>query len=106
MTGYIIAVIAIVFVITFSLRAAPFVFLAKVRDSRTLAYLGASMPAGVMLILVIFTLQDVTFASAESWMPPAAGVITTLGVHLAFRKVLVSLLAGTGVFALVLALVS
>lgn len=104
--NYIIAIIAVTTAITFSLRAAPFVFLSKVRDSETLAYLGAAMPAGVMLILVIFTLQDVTFASADSWMPPAAGVLTTLGVHLAFRKVLVSLLAGTGMFALVLALVS
>lgn len=103
---YIIAIIAVTTAITFSLRAAPFVFLSKVRDSETLAYLGAAMPAGVMLILVIFTLQDVTFASADSWMSPAAGVLTTLGVHLAFRKVLASLLAGTGMFALVLALVS
>ena len=106
MTGYIIGIVATVSVITFSLRAAPFVFLTRVRDSQTLAYLGAAMPAGVMLILVIFTLQDVTFTSVESWLPPAAGVITTLGIHLTFRKVLWSLLAGTGVFAIVLALVS
>lgn len=105
MTGYIIGVIATVFIITFSLRAAPFVFLSRVRDSETLAYLGAAMPAGVMLILVIFTLQVASFSSVESWLPPTAGVITTLGVHLTFRKVLWSLLAGTGAFALVLALV-
>ncbi|WP_311519732.1 AzlD domain-containing protein [uncultured Actinomyces sp.] len=105
MTGYIVGVVATVFVITFSLRAAPFVFLSRVRDSETLAYLGAAMPAGVMLVLVILTLQGTSFSSVESWMPPTAGVIATLAVHLAFRKVLWSLLAGTGAFAIVLALV-
>ena len=80
--NYIIAIIAVTTAITFSLRAAPFVFLSKVRDSETLAYLGAAMPAGVMLILVIFTLQDVTFASADSWMPPAAGVLTLSLIHI------------------------
>lgn len=103
--SYIIGVIAVVFAVTYALRAAPFVFLAKVRESETLAYLGRTMPAGVMLILVIFTLKDVTFSSAESWMPPAAGVVTTLGLHLVFRKVLLSLVAGTAVFATVLTLV-
>lgn len=106
MTGYILGVIITVLVITYSLRAAPFIFLARVRESETLAYLGRAMPAGVMLILVIFTLKDLTFASAQSWMPPAVGVVTTLGVHLVFRKVLVSLVAGTAMFATVLSLVS
>ncbi len=101
---YIVAVIVVVWAVTFALRAAPFVFLARVRDSETLAFLGRTMPAGVMLILVIFSLQDVTFTSAESWVPAAVGVVTTLALHLGFRKVLVSLLGGTGAFALALSL--
>lgn len=101
---YIVAVTLLVWAITFSLRAAPFVFLSRVRESDMLAYLGRTMPAGVMLILVIFSLQDVTFASAESWVPAAVGVVATITLHLAFRKVLVSLLGGTGAFALALSL--
>lgn len=104
MTEYITGVVIVVFAVTFSLRAAPFLFLARVRDSQTLAYLGKAMPAGVMLILVIFTLQGVSIANAD-WMPPAAGVVATLGLHLAFRKVLLSLIGGTAVFAAVLSLI-
>ncbi|VEI14079.1 branched-chain amino acid transporter permease [Trueperella bialowiezensis] len=101
---YILTVTVTVWAITYGLRAAPFVFLAKVRDSQTLAYLGRTMPAGVMAILVVFSLRDITFASAESWVPAAVGVVATCCLHLAFRKVLVSLLGGTGAFALALAM--
>ncbi|MFY9262755.1 MAG: branched-chain amino acid ABC transporter [Actinomycetaceae bacterium] len=96
---YMISVIAVVAVISYLLRLAPFVFLAKVRDSATISYLGKAMPAGVMLILVVFTLNDVTFARAESWLPPLVGVTTTALVHLKYRHVLLSLATGIGSFA-------
>ncbi|MDO5025904.1 MAG: AzlD domain-containing protein [Trueperella sp.] len=102
MTQYILAVVVMTWAITFVLRAMPFLFLTKVRDSAALKYLGKVMPAGVMLILVVFTLRGLDLTTPESWLPAAAGVITTVVLHLLLRKVLLSILGGAGVFALVL----
>lgn len=104
MSNYIFSAVIVVFVITFSLRAAPFVFLSRMQNSQILKYLGYAMPAGVMLILVVFSLQDVRFELMEDWAPHLAGVLATVVLHLSFRRVLVSLLGGVGLFALVLSL--
>ncbi|WP_124039285.1 branched-chain amino acid transporter permease [Neoactinobaculum massilliense] len=101
---YILLAVLVTWLITFALRAAPFVFLRRVRDSALLAYLGRTMPAAVMLILVVYTLHGVSFSGWE-WVPPAAGIAVTVGLHLAFRNTLVSLIGGTAAFALALTLI-
>lgn len=102
MTGYIISVVVLTWAITFAFRAAPFVFLTKLQESAALNYLGKVMPAGVMLVLVIFTLLGTDFTNPESWLPATAGIVATAALHLTLRKVLLSILGGAGAFALVL----
>lgn len=104
--GYIAAALALVWVITFSLRAAPFVVLRKVRSSRVVAYLGEAMPAGVMLILIVFTLKDVSPFVPAQWVPAVVGVAVTALLHWWQRNVVLSLLGGTITFGVLLTLLA
>ena len=72
-TGYLLAGLGVMFLVTVVLRAAPFVALTRLRDSQVVRYLGRTMPAGVMVVLVVYTLRDTTTALG-SWLPAAAAL--------------------------------
>ena len=98
-TGYLLAGLGVMFLVTLALRAAPFVALTRLRDSQVVRYLGRTMPAGVMVVLVVYTLRDTT-AELGSWLPDAAALAVTLAVHLAFKRAAVSIVLGTATFML------
>lgn len=98
-TGYLLAGLGVMFLVTVALRAAPFVALTRLRDSAVVRYLGRTMPAGVMVVLVVYTLSDTTTAPA-SWVPAAAALALTLAVHLAFRRAAASIVVGTAAYML------
>lgn len=95
--GYVLAGLAIVGVITVLLRLAPFVALARLQESRLVAFLGLFMPAGVMVILVMYTLKDTTAAPA-SWVPAVVALALTIGLHLWRRSSVLSVLLGTAAY--------
>ena len=96
-TGYLLAGLGVMFLVTVSLRAAPFIALTRLRDSAVVRYLGRTMPAGVMVVLVVYTLRDTT-ADVSSWLPAGVALAVTLGVHLAFRRAAASIVVGTATF--------
>ncbi|AVZ40917.1 branched-chain amino acid ABC transporter [Dietzia sp. JS16-p6b] len=100
--GYLLAGLGVMFVVTVALRAAPFVALTRLRDSSLVRYLGRTMPAGVMAVLVVYTLRD-TSAELGSWLPATAALALTLAVHLAFRRAAVSIILGTAAYMVLLA---
>ena len=66
--AYLLAILVIVFVIDFTLRALPFKILEPLRDSRFVSDMAAWMPPGIMLILVMSTLVDNAHAAGDrSW---------------------------------------
>lgn len=97
--GYLLAGLGVMFVVTLALRAAPFVALTRLRDSQVVRYLGRTMPAGVMVVLVVYTLRDTTTALG-SWLPAATALAITLAVHLVFRRAAISIVVGTATFML------
>lgn len=97
--GYLLAGLGVMFVVTVALRAAPFVALTRLRDSEVVRYLGRTMPAGVMVVLVIYTLRDTT-TELVSWLPAAAALALTLAVHLVFRRAAASIILGTATYML------
>ena len=88
-TGYVLAALTTIFVITFALRALPFAVLEPLRASPYIAFLSRYMPVGIMLILVVYTLRTV---------PEAVALAVTIGLHLWRRNALVSILVGTGTY--------
>lgn len=97
--GYLLAGLGVMFVVTMALRAAPFVALTRLRDSRVVRYLGRTMPAGVMVVLVVYTLRDTT-ADLGSWLPAGAALALTLAVHLVWRRAAASIIVGTATYML------
>ena len=89
--------VVVVAVITFACRIAPFALLRGRRAGPLLGFLSATMPLGVMIVLVAYTLDGVTLAPA-SWLPAVAGIGATAGLHLWRRSIGLSLIGGTAVY--------
>ncbi|TDC11068.1 branched-chain amino acid ABC transporter [Streptomyces sp. 8K308] len=94
-----IAAVLVAAAVTWALRALPFAALAPLRASGTVRYLGERMPAGVMVILVVYCLRDLSLADRGA-VTPLAALATTVGLHLWRRDALLSILGGTVVHVL------
>jgi len=97
-SGYLIAAVALAGAITFALRALPFAVIEPLRRSRLASQLAVRMPAGVMLILVVYLVRDVP---AEK--PPAAAVtigavLVVAALHWWRSNALLSIFAGTALY--------
>ena len=93
--GYLLAVLATVFVITFALRALPFAVLRPLRQSRFVVTMSAWLPAGILAVLAAATLRSTV---ADDGRPVAAliAVLVTAAVHLTCgRRTLLSVGLGT-----------
>ena len=96
-TGYLFAAVAVSAAVTWALRALPFTALAPLRASRTVRYLSTRMPAGVMVILLVYCLRDTPLAHPGEAIAPLAALAVTFGLHLWRRNALLSILGGTTV---------
>ena len=93
---YLLAILAIVFVIDFTLRALPFKILEPLRDSRFVEDMAVWMPPGIMLILVLSTLSHNAQAAGGRWWAALVATGITVAVHLfSGRKLLWSVSIGT-----------
>lgn len=101
--GYILACLLIAGALTWGMRALPFAVLAKIRGSSLVGFLSEQMPLGVMIILLLYLLQDAPREGAGTLMFVVA-VALTAGVHLWRRDALLSIFAGTLTYVLLLAM--
>ena len=97
-SGYILASLTTIFVITFALRALPFAALEPLRASPYIAFLSRCMPVGIMLILVVYTLRSVPLGGGWHGLPEALALAATIGIHLWRRNALLSIVVGTGTY--------
>ncbi|MGW6404646.1 branched-chain amino acid transporter permease [Streptomyces sp. NPDC055134] len=95
-TPYLLAAVAVSIAITWALRALPFAALAPMRASATVRYLSTRMPAGVMVILLVYCLRDLPLPQSRA-VAPLAALTVTIGLHLWRRNALLSILGGTTV---------
>jgi len=65
--GYLLALLVIVFVIDFTLRALPFKILEPLRDSRFVSDMAVWMPPGIMLTLVRSPLTHNAHTAGDHW---------------------------------------
>lgn len=98
-TSYILPVLAIVFCITFALRAVPFAMLKPLRNAKAINLMSVWMPASILLILVLSTFRSSIGGDLDNvWKALVAGAVTIFA-HLAFgRRNLLSIGLGTGTF--------
>ena len=93
--SYILAAVGVAAGITWVLRALPFAVLAPLQESRLLPYIGDRLGVGVMIILVIYTLQDLDLVAPSISIPAAVALAVTIGLHLWRGNMILSLLVGT-----------
>lgn len=98
-----IAALLIMTLITFSQKYIPFVALSQISNNKALRYLGNKLPAGVMLILVLYTLQETTIHNTSDvslFLPSLFAAIATACVHLMLRHALLSIVSGVVVYGI------
>lgn len=94
-TSTLILGVIMMMMITFGQKLLPFMALSTFRNSQAIAFLGRELPAGVMLVLALFTIksgwQGFSMPSLVMIVPAAMTAV----VHVMFRQPILSI--GVGV---------
>jgi branched-subunit amino acid transport protein AzlD len=89
-------------VITFFLRALPFIFLRGREMPAKLVYLGRALPAAIMAVLIVYCLKD----AGTDWIGVGIPKLLAVGVvALSYKwkhNTLVSILLGTACYMLLI----
>ncbi|MER5899451.1 MULTISPECIES: branched-chain amino acid transporter permease [Streptomyces] len=102
-TSYLVTVLAIVFALTFALRALPFAVLRTLRGSALVRQLSVWMPVGILAILAVTALHGTITRDPHGTGYALLAVAVTIGVHLAFgRRTILSVGIGTAVYVVLL----
>lgn len=97
-------IILISFVITFGLRAVPYLFFGRASQvPHWLEYLGRYLPPAIMASLVIYATKDF-WQSGEPRLAMLLGLVATIGMHLYRKNTILSIIVGTAVYMFMLRL--
>ena len=92
---YPIAVIGITAIVTWGLRAFPFLLFSDKTLPGVIKYLGYVLPPAIMTILVIYCLRNTEFGQFPFGIPELFSCILVVGIHLFRRNMYLSIVAGT-----------
>lgn len=98
---YVMTMLLIIGGVTVLLRWLPFAFADRMRGSEFIRMLGRTMPVGVMVALVVYTMVsriDESVENAGVWWPAPVALLFTVGLHLWRRSPALSVLAGTAFY--------
>jgi len=96
--------IAIMAIVTMLLRFLPFIIFTK-NTPEYISYLGKVLPAALIGMLVIYCLKDVSVFAAPHGLPELIAALAVVGLQVWKRNSLLSILAGTVVYMLLVHLV-
>jgi len=98
--------IAVVALVTMLIRFLPFlVFRGNRETPKTVTYLGQVLPYAIMSMLVVFCLKSTSFAAPGYGLPELIASAVVIGLHLWKHNTLLSILAGTVLYMLLVQLV-
>jgi len=103
-TAHSAMLVAVMSVVTILLRAAPFLVFKK-KAPAYIIYLGRVLPAAIIGMLVIYCLKDINLLSAPFGAPELIAGLLVVGLHAWKRNILLSILAGTASYMLLIRLV-
>ena len=96
--------IAVMAIVTMLLRFLPFIIFTK-NTPEYISYLGRVLPAALIGMLVIYCLKDVSIVTAPHELPELIAALAVVGLQVWKRNSLLSILAGTVVYMLLVQLV-
>lgn len=93
--GYVWTAVAIMAIVTALLRFLPFWLFGNRPSPTWLERLGKTLPYAIMGMLVVYCLKDVSVASLDGWLPALIGCFTVGALYVWKRNTLISIVAGT-----------
>ena len=97
-----LGIIGVTALVTYLLRAFPFLFGRWIRRHEVIRDLSTLLPLGVMTILVVYALRDTPLAD-WGWVPAAVGLVVTIALHWWRSNMLLSLVGGIAAYTVALA---
>ena len=91
-------------IVTFLLRALPFLIF-RGKTPPYIAYLGEVLPPAIIGMLVIYCLKDVRWADSPFGLPELISAVCVAGLQAWRRNALLSILAGTIIYMILVQLV-
>lgn len=94
--GESLLIILTIAVLTFGLRAAPFVLFSRTGETpKVITYLGNTLPPAVMGMLIVYCLRNISVLESPFGIPELIAVVTVAVLHLWRKNNLLSILGGT-----------
>lgn len=98
-----IATVIIAGIITFAIRAVPFIlFGGKKQMPMFIKQIAEKLPPMIIAILVIYCIKDVTLQDMTKVYATIVGMISVIGLHLWRRNILISIAGSTILYMIVL----
>lgn len=94
-TIYLIAAIALVALVTWGLRAFPFLVFGNRELPQFVKYLGYVLPPAIMVILVFYCIRNTRFGEYPYGLAEILSILLVILVHLKKENMYVSVMAGT-----------
>ena len=104
--GFSLIIILVIAVITFALRATPFIlFNKKGTTPKSITYLGNALPPAVMGMLIVYSLKSVTPLNFPFGLPEAIAILAVALLHIWKKNSLISILGGTVLYMVLIQVV-
>lgn len=87
--------ILVMSLVNYFTRIFPFIFFIKKEPPAYILYIEKYFPAVIMMILIFYTLKDISFSVYPFGAKELLGILFTAGVHLFYKNYLVSIFGGT-----------
>ena len=100
-TSYSLILIAVMASCTMLLRFLPFILFSK-GTPKVVLYLGDVLPCAMIAMLVVYCLRGLDFGAPPHGLPEILSIALTAGLHKWKRSTLLSVLAGTLCYMLLL----
>ena len=94
-TMYPVAVIGVIAVVTWALRAFPFLLFGNRPLPKVIRYLGKALPPAIMTVLVVYCLRDISFSQSPFGIPELAACALVVILQVARKNMYLSIIAGT-----------
>ena len=100
------ALIAVIALVTMGLRFLPFLIFGGKRETpKFVAYLGKVLPFAIMGMLVVYCLRNISFAANPFGLPELIATALVVVLHLWRKNTLLSIIAGTACYMLLVQVV-
>ena len=94
-TIYPLAAIGVIAVVTWALRAFPFLLFGNRPLPKVIRYLGKALPPAIMTVLVIYCLRDISFSQSPFGIPELAACALVVILQAVRKNMYLSIIAGT-----------